>query len=118
MHQEYINQFNKIWDKYFPDTNFVVEVSQVNDTNGVTSINLKYNDENEYLVRYAYNHLDYKEGVSFYKVNRDTKLKKLLLPKDGNYIDNSYGYSQEEIERFIQDIYKEIKTTANTVYSK
>tara|TARA_B100000809_G_C14926565_1_gene455382 strand:- start:78 stop:425 length:348 start_codon:yes stop_codon:yes gene_type:complete len=115
MHQEYISHFKRIWNEQFLLPNFCLEISQLNDNDGVTSVNVKFNDKIKYIVKYAYNHLDYKEGVSLYEFNENRNQKNLLLPKDGNYVDNSYGYSEEEIERFIKDIFRIIKTTANNV---
>lgn len=78
-------------------SNFCLKTSQLNGNNGVTSVNVKFTDNIKDIVKYAYNHFDYKEGVSLYEFNENRNQEDLLLSKDGNYIDNSYVYSEEEI---------------------
>lgn len=121
---DYFNHFKKIWHTRFPAQDVDWHVSQMSD--GVTVIAIRINPEvkgeahagytsnsndkhSSFVVQYAYNRLDYLDGVSFYQVNAETGQKTRLLPigKSSNHDgdqDTTYGYSESEIARLIQDI--------------
>lgn len=110
---KYFKEFQAVWQTHFSAQRFDFDVLQMPD--GITEIAISVNENSfgqtnreqdyvSFLVQYAYNQLDYQEGVSFFSVNAKTGQKTRLLPKENSDANDTYGYSKLEIERLIKDI--------------
>lgn len=120
IHNDYVQEFIKEGELILNQFDYQIKPNVINGSDGLTSIDLISNRSNqvEYIVRFAYNRLDFNLGVIVYEaLNGNVNLNRMLLPKVINSESDTYGYMVQnrthEIKRLINDICNQLMIISN-----